>query len=464
MIKPSRKEVFTQALFTPVDIASLVYFRIAFGLLLLVEMWRFFANDWIRNYFVGPAFFFTYTGFDWVQPWPSNGMYFHITVLILLLICIVFGLWYRIAMPLFFIGFSYIFLIDKTTYLNHFYLIILLSFLMSFMPANRAFSLDVLRRPLSHSRTTPAWTVLSLQAQLAIVHVYAGFAKLNGDWLRGQPMRIWLANNTDFPLIGAFFTEEWMVYLFSYGGLILDLAIIPLLLWRRTRPFAYLMAVLFHLTNARLFDIGIFPWLMIAATLLFFDPNWPRQVAARLTNRQKNWRRRVQSMKAKSAPTLPKRSTLMLLALYFAVQLLLPLRHVLYSGNTSWTEHGDRFAWRMMLYEKQGQVDFYALDPITNDVLFAIDARQNLSPAQYANMAKHPDMILQFTHFLAEEMRKEGYDDPHIHVEAIASLNGRPPQRMIDPTVNLVEQPRITLKTANWILPLYQFLSEQETP
>ena len=69
-----------------------------------------------------------------------------------------------------------------------------------------------------------------------------------------------------------------MVYLFSYGGLLLDLFAVPLLLWPRTRNLTYAVTLGFHLMNAQLFNIGMFPWFMICATLLFFPPDWPRRV------------------------------------------------------------------------------------------------------------------------------------------------------------------------------------------
>ena len=158
---------------------------------------------------------------------------------------------------------------------------------MIFIPAHRAFSIDSLRKPQIRSQTVPAWALWVLAAQMAIVYLYGGLAKLNADWLQGEPMRMWLTASTDFPVIGSLFTREWMAYLFSYGGLLFDLLLVPLLLWPRTRTFAFVAAVGFHLTNAELFQLGIFPWLAIAATTLFLSPSWPRR-AARLIRRP--WR------------------------------------------------------------------------------------------------------------------------------------------------------------------------------
>nr|MBA4115342.1 HTTM domain-containing protein [Rubrobacter sp.] len=260
---------FLGRLFAPVDIASLVFFRIAFGLVVLWEVWIQFDNGFIERDYINPTYHFTYYGFDWVQPWSGNGMYMHFLALGVLAVCNALGLWYRVGTVLVFLGFTYVFLLDQALYLNHFYLMALISFLMIFIPAHRAFSVDAWLKPEIRSGTTPAWAPFLLAAQMGIVYFYGGLAKLNGDWLRGEPMRTWLAAETSFPVVGRLFTQEWMVYLFSHGGLLFDLLIVPFLLWRRTRLVAFALVLGFHLANAQMFTIGVFPYLAIAATALF---------------------------------------------------------------------------------------------------------------------------------------------------------------------------------------------------
>jgi hypothetical protein len=143
---------------------------------------------------------------------------------------------------------------------------------MCFLPAERAFSVDALIRPKIRTDVVPAWTLWLLRAQIGIPYFYGGIAKLNSDWLQGgEPMRIWLRPLTAMPGLGHVFKADWVVYSFVSGGLLLDLLVAPLLLWRRTRPFAFAAAVLFNLINAVIFEIGIFPWLMLGALLIFFS-------------------------------------------------------------------------------------------------------------------------------------------------------------------------------------------------
>ncbi len=432
-------------LFAPVDIASLVVFRVGFGAIMLWEMYRYAQYDWIARYWIEPGFHFTYYGFDWVRPWPGDGMYYHCAVLALLAAGILFGFFYRICTALFFIGFTYLFLLEQARYLNHFYLVSLLSFLLILVPAHRAFSFDALSRPRLRSSTAPAWSLWILQAQIAIVYFYGGLAKLNADWLRGEPMRRWLASRSELPVLGPFVEEEWMVSIFVYGGLLLDLLIVPLLLWRKTRLLAFLLGVTFHLTNAWIFQIGIFPWFMIVATTLFFDPDWPRRLLRRPT--------RPALIASPPAPAAAGLITAFFV-LYLAIQCLVPLRHFLYPGNVSWTEQGHKYAWHMKLRSKSGRGVFEVTNPASNET-WTVNGLDYLTDWQASKMWGHPELILQMARHLAGTLRAEGYPEIEVRARVYATLNGRRPALLIDPTVDLGRQPR-DWRPAPWILPLLE--------
>jgi hypothetical protein len=82
----------------------------------------------------------------------------HFIVMGLLAAAIAAGMLYRVATVLFFLAFTYVFLLDQVCYLNHFYLVCLYSFLMIFVPAHRAFSVDASVVPAP--RLAPAATAL----------------------------------------------------------------------------------------------------------------------------------------------------------------------------------------------------------------------------------------------------------------------------------------------------------------
>ena len=444
-----RQKIFKNRFFEPVDIAILVYFRIIFGAIMFVEVLRYFSNDWIGRYWIDPTFHFTYYGFDWVQPWPGDGMYYHFIALGILSIFITIGFKYRISTSLFFLGFAYIFLIEEARYLNHFYLIILISFLLIFVPAHKSLSIDAWRNQKKQTDYVPFWTLWILRFQIGIVYFFGGIAKLNGDWLNGGPMHIWLSRKTDFPIIGTYFTEEWMVHLFSYSALLLDLLAVPFLLWKKTRYVTYGIIVIFHILNSQLFSIGIFPWFMIFATLIFFDPSWPRFLIRRHSKKSQ-----TKQYEHTSSLTKNQKVIVALLMIFVLVQVTVPLRHFAYPGNVSWTEEGDLFSWHMKLdVKKSSKIVFYATDTATGETK-QINPLLDLNQSQLTIMSQRPDKIIQYVHYIADELHKQGYyDEVEIRVESWVSLNGREFQLQIDPNVDLVKQPQ-SLLPKSWITSL----------
>ena len=446
------------ALFEPVDISFLVFFRIVFGGILLWEVYRYFSYGWITRYFVEPALTFTYYGFSWVKPWPGTGMYIHFVVLGVAAACLMLGLFYRIAAPVFFLAFTYFFLLEHTRYLNHFYLVCLISFLMCFLPAERAFSIDALLRRRVRSDVVPAWTLWLLRAQIGIPYFYGGIAKLNSDWLfGGEPMRIWLRPLTTMPGVGHVFAAEWVVYSFAIGGLLLDLFVVPLLLWRRTRPFAFAAAVVFNLINAVIFEIGIFPWLMLGALLIFFPPDLVRRIArAFMSPGEEHLETKPSQVSARrprvAVLTRSQKRVVALLAAYLVFQLVFPLRHYLYPGDVNWTEEGHNFSWHMKLRTKGGESVFNVTHPASGQT-WTIKPEDYLKSHQVTKMTTKPDLLVQFAHYLAEEKRREGYENVEVRARVMVSLNGREPQLLIDPNVDLAKE-EVSLLPARWIVPL----------
>jgi hypothetical protein len=464
-VKASFSQRLSAALFNPVDISFLVFFRIVFGGIILWEVYRYFTHGWITRYFVQPVVTFTYYGFSWVKPWPGRGMYIHFFVLGLAAACVMAGFLYRIAAPILFLAFTYTFLLDQTRYLNHFYLVCLISFLMCFLPAERAFSVDALLRRNIRSDVVPAWTLWLLRAQIGIPYFYGGIAKLNHDWIYGgEPMRSWLRPLTKVSGGNPIFISDPVVYSFVIGGLLLDLLVVPLLLWRRTRLFAFVAAVLFNLINAVIFDIGIFPWLMLGALLIFFPPDLPRRFARAFMSPGEEF---PDAEQVSVTPVVQRRPLAAsqkvvagLLAAYLAFQLLFPLRHYLYPGNVSWTEEGHNFSWHMKLRTKGGDAVFTVTHPGSGQT-WTIKPQQYLAPHQLVKMTTKPDLILHFAHHLAEEKRREGYDNVEVRARVMVSLNGRQPQLLIDPNIDLTKE-EASLLPARWILPLTTSLASRQ--
>lgn len=426
-----------QALFRPVDIAFLVYFRIATGVLLMLEFSFYLAK---LKEFGRTDVHFSYLFFEWIKPWSTGGIHLHMLLIVVLALLLATGLYYRIVTVLLFLAQLVLFLMEKSVYQSHHYLYALVVFLLIFLPAHRAGSLDAYRRPAIRLGQVPAWGWYLLLFQISVVYGYAGLAKLYGDWLDGRPMVIWMYHKADHPLAGPLLGSEWFPYVASYAALVIDLTVVPLLLFRRTRPYGFGMALLFHLSNAVIFGVATFPWFALVMTSLFFSPSWPRKLLGKLLPAP-----RVNAgMPARSPWVLP------LLGTYVLVQLLLPLRHWLYPLDTAWTDEGDHFAWRMFIRNKDGLVVFLIKDG--QDRLIATDEGKHLNYYQNYMLKGDPDMILQYAHYLADSYQKRAGQPVQVYVDAQISLNGWQYQPMVDPGVDLAREKR-TLGHYGWILP-----------
>ena len=436
---------------TYISPAPLAVFRMAFGVLILASVVRFWAKGWIAELYLQPKFFFPYYGLDFIKPLgPYTYVLFAGCGVCALLVAL--GWHYRPAAAGLFLSFTYIELMDKSTYLNHYYFVSLVALLLVFLPADASHSLDAVRRPARWHNQVPRWTVDALRLLVGIVYVYAGLAKLNSDWLlAAAPLRIWLPAKNDLPLVGFLFNYPATAYVFSWFGAVYDLTVPFFLLNRLTRPYAYAAVVVFHVLTAILFPIGMFPYVMMVAALVFF----PAEFHERLLVRTRRLLRLPAEVLRASRPLVYRpqvqRALLLGLGVFFVVQLLLPLRYALYPRELFWTEEGYRFSWRVMLMEKMGQVQFKVVDSATGRARM-VNNGEHLSVLQEKMMATQADMMLQFAHYLRDYYAQQGVQNPQVYADAYVSLNGRLGKAYIDPTVDLARQTE-SFASKPWILP-----------
>jgi hypothetical protein len=369
----------------------------------------------------------------------------------LLAAMVALGLFYRMAIVGLLFAFGYVFLLEQANYLNHYYLLLTVALILCFLPAERGFSLDALRRRATGAQV-PRWSVWALRLQFELMLVYAGLVKLNGDWFQGEPLGLWLAARTDLPLVGTWLAAPGVAVAASYGVIALHLVGAPLLLWRRARLAVFILYTAFHLSNSILFRIGVFPWITLAGTLIFFDPDWPRQLWRRLGDTAGPAVQPQESSPAQAAmPPCARPLTFGFLAVFFAFQVLFPLRSLLYPGNVAWTGEGHRFSWRMKLNDRRATARFIVTDP-RDGRHWDVDPADYLRPRQEQVMATQPDMILQFAHYLAQIWKqREGIEDVEVRAEVMYSLNGRPPAQLVDSGRDLSKVSR-TWKHQDWII------------
>ena len=414
----------------PVDPASFVVFRVGFGLIALLAACRFLAKGWVDELLVEPAYHFTWA--SWV-PIPEPAVLYALFVVQAVAgTRIALGRRPRLWLGAWLFSFGWIELLDKALYLNHYVLFSLLGLWLLIGPVHRA--------RMNGGPALPAWSLWLLRAQVASVYLWAGLAKINTDWLlRAEPLTTWLGARADVPVFGPILAMESTALVMSWGGAAYDLAIPLLLLHPRTRSVGVVLVVLFHAAVGFLFPIGVFPVLMVLGASVFLSPSWPRR-----------WLpgREAPIDDAQAAISAPGTTAWVLLV---SLIFLFPARFVLYGPDVSWTERGYRFAWRVMLNEKTGLVDFRVVEVDTRRTWRVMPSAE-LTPLQHEQMRTRPDMIRDYALHLERSHARAGRSVA-VYADAWASLNGRPTQRLIDPEVDLTRS-LPELERLGWIVPL----------
>lgn len=432
--------------------ATLAFFRLAFGLMMLFSLIRFAANGWIEKLYLSPSFHFSYYGFEWVKPF-GNYTYLLFIFCGIAAIFVAIGYQYKWAILSFFLSFTYIELMDKTTYLNHYYFISIISFVLIFLPANAYFSVDAHKNEKIRFQYIPRWNTDILKLLLAIVYIYAGLAKLNSDWLiEAMPLKIWLPENNEIPVLSTLLNQTWVHYAFSWIGAIYDLIIVFLLLNKRTRGLGFFLVVVFHVLTRILFPIGIFPFVMIISSLIFFEANFHKKILTFIGNLFSKDISLFENGKEKTQEfDFVNQLKLGFIGLFIVFQLAFPFRYLLYPEELFWTEEGFRFSWRVMLMEKAGYAEFTVTDTQNNKSI-RVNNTKFLTAFQEKQMAFQPDFILEYAHFLKDYYQNQGFENPNVYVTSYVALNGRLSQQFIDPKINLANENE-NFKHKPWILP-----------
>ncbi|RED44502.1 vitamin K-dependent gamma-carboxylase-like protein [Winogradskyella eximia] len=429
-------------LFKHIDNSGLIVFRIIFGLLCFLEAVGAIFTGWVKRTLIDPEFTFSFIGFEWLQPLPGNWMYVYYIVMGMFGLFIMLGYKYRFSMLMFALMWTTTYLMQKSSYNNHYYLLVLLSFLMVFMPAHRYASIDVKQKPSLKSISMPSWCKWVFVLQLFILYTYASLAKLYPDWLDASVIAILMRNKANYPIVGELLQQNTIHYILAYGGILFDGLIIPLLLFKPTRKYAFFASIFFHLFNSIVFQIGIFPYMSLAFSLFFFDPKIIRNLF--LKNKP---------FYEAEAITIPKYKTVLvtLFSIYFIVQIVLPLRHHFIEDNVLWTEEGHRLSWRMMLRSKSGRITYSVINADTNKAI-PIKLDDYLTPKQQRGASTKPDVIWQFAQHLKQDFAKKNIPIK-VFVKCYVSVNGKPSKQFIDPKVDLANVEWSHFKHHNWILP-----------
>lgn len=429
-------------LFQHIDNSGLVIFRVVFGLLITLEAFGAIATGWVHSVFIKPEFTFTFIGFEWLQPLPGNGMYFYFALMGIFGFLVMIGYKYRFSIICYTIMWAGVYLMQKSAYNNHYYLLALLLFLMSLLPAHRWLSVDALTNSKIKSPSMPRWCGLVIILQVWIVYTYASVAKFYPDWLDASMAKILMSSKADYWLIGSFLQQDWVHWSIAYSGILFDLLIAPLLLWKRTRMIGFIISIFFHLFNSVVFQIGIFPYMSIAFALFFFTP--------KILHQRFLPKKEFYSKGEILVPTY-KKPLLILFSIYFMVQIALPLRHWAIEDDVLWTEEGHRLSWRMMLRAKSGSARVDVVDKKTCETT-RIKIYDLLSKQQYQSLPTHPDFMWQYAQRLKKQYAALG-KDVAVYFDVKVSVNRRPLQQFTNPNVDLAAEKWHPFKHHHWLMP-----------
>lgn len=434
--------MFNKILFTRIDNSPLILFRIFFGLLIALECYGAIVTGWVKRTLVEPQFTFNFIGFEWLQPLPGNGMYFYFIIMGTLGVLIMLGYKYRYSVIAFTILWSAVYFMQKTSYNNHYYLLILISAFMCFFPANRSHSFDLKVNQGLKSDSMYSYVKWIIILQLFIVYTYASIAKFYGDWFDLRIVRILMLDKAEYYVIGELLQQAWVHQVVAAMGIVFDLLIVPALLWKPTRKIAFGISIFFHLFNSIVFQIGIFPYLSLAFTVFFFEPEIIRKIF---------FKKKVPFPADGIQIPAYKNILFILGGIYFLIQLLLPVRHHFIKDDVLWTEEGHRLSWRMMLRSRSGDIRFKVVDKKTGEST-NVNLDDHLSRKQSRRIGSYPDFIWQFAQRLKKGYAENG-KDVSVYVTSEVSVNGKPFREFIDPDIDLADAPWNYFWHNEWILP-----------
>jgi len=430
-----------QRLFLQIDNAPLIIFRIFFGFLLACETFGAILTGWVKSNFVETQFTFSHIGLEWLQPLPGYGMYIYFIVMGILGLLVMAGYKYKWTLGAYTLMWAGVYFMQKTSYNNHYYLLLLVCLIMLFLPAANYASVDAKQNPALKKLTMPAWCSWIMIVQISIVYFYATLAKFYPGWLNGTFVHHLLNHSVTNPALNKVMTQEWFYLFITYAGMVFDLLVVPLMLFKRTRTIAFVASIVFHIFNSITLQIGIFPFFALSFAVFFYPPDAIRKLF---------FKKKPFAEDAGIPTTEGKNILYYFFVPYLVVQLALPLRHYFIEGDVLLTEEGHRLSWRMMLRTRSGFTNFKVVDKKTGDILF-YDVATELTPKQLQGMETKPDMIWQMAQRIKKHFNQSG-KDVAVYADTKVSINNSPYEILIDPKADLAAAKWNYFSHCEWIL------------
>lgn len=423
----------------PVDAINLVAFRFGFGIILFIQLVEYFQAGFVNELIHAPKLNFGYLGLTFITRINPMAMQLMLLTAMAGALAIALGKWHKPASIITFVIYTYFFLLEKSLYNNHIYLIANLLFVFIFL--HPVININYEK---SKVNSVSYWQVALLQFFIVLTYFYGGIAKINPDWFNGEPVTSWL-----FASKFNFLHNYFAVQFFTWTGLFFDLLVGFAFFIKPLRSIAFISAIVFNISNAILFnDISIFPFFMLWSLLLFVEPSFIRTKLKFLVNIL-SWFNPKKNEDKLTLAAFPK-----WILVFLAFHLLFPFRQFFYKGRADWTGKAQFFSWHMKSQHREvDMLQLYFHHPQTNEKI-AVPMRDYLIYEQWYTMAYHPEMLVQFAHFLEKDLKKKaGFNEVKITADCRVKFNGKSSHHVVDTNLNLVKIKLDVLAPNNWVLP-----------
>jgi vitamin K-dependent gamma-carboxylase len=411
------------------DVAGLVVLRVFAGVgVVLFAVALFQGWGPLAGFFDAPKHF-PYRGLEWVRPLSPRGLRAAAAVMGLAGAAMAAGFRYRLAGAASALLVAYLFFLDVLYYDVVTFLGILLLVLLAASPAHVVASVDAARRavPCRGLRTS----VMLLRFQVGAVYAFAGIAKLTRGWLSGGTLRAMMTGYPPARWLAPVVAPRSVLIAISWLGLLFDLAIVPLLLWRRTRTAALVALVLFHLHNALAMNLGAVPWLMLGASTVFLPTDWPRRLGLRLPP----------TPPCSADPAWMRPAA----ALWVVLGLAWPLRRWVTPGDPAFHGFGYDFTWALRSRARDCGAYLVVVDRATSQSSF-----RSIEPGLRPDLRGRVWCDAYSIWRSAQDAGRDG--NVEVHATAFTSLDAHRPSPMIDPAADLAREPFPLLGVPRWVL------------
>lgn len=428
----------------PIDNSSLILFRIMFGFLFACESFGAIATGWVRENLVDVKFTFNHIYMDFLQVLVGPQMYIYFALMGLASVGVLLGYRYRLSIIVLTLLWAGAYFIQKTSYNNHYYLLLVISLYMCFLPANDYASLDVTSKRTKRRLWMPTWVAYLFIVQISIVYFFGTLAKFYPDWLNGTFTELMYSYANIPAYFKEIFTQKAFSVSIAYLGIAFDALIIPMLLYKPTRNFGVVASLIFHLFNSITLQIGIFPYFALSFAVFFYSPDTLRRVFFKS-------KPELESVDINKGKNYVKNYSIACMLVLLTSQLLLPVRHYFIASDVLWSDEGHRLSWRMMLRSRSGYTNFIVEDKQTKEQT-RYDLSQVLTSKQQSRL-NTPDMIWQMAQYIKEQYALQG-KEVLVFAQSYVSINNRPYTMFVDSSVDLGQQNWEYFCTNSWILPM----------